>query len=116
MSKIVECKECKSMFLVLTDGGVKMDEVVANTVDAAKEKHVPVYSVNDNVCTVTVGDVLHPMTEAHLINWVLVETNKAKHIVELSANSNPTCEVALTEGEVVVKVYAYCNLHGLWSK
>ena len=66
---------CKPHHEILTEEIEKMIELVPNTTDAAGEKHVPVVEVNKNVVKVTVGEVIHPMTEAHLINFVVLETN-----------------------------------------
>ena len=55
--------------------GKPMEELVANTTDGATEKHVPVVDVKENSVTITVGEVLHPMTEDHYIMWINVVTN-----------------------------------------
>ena len=95
--------------------GEKMEELVPNTIDAAQEKHVPVYNIEGNKVTVTVGSVEHPMTPEHLIEWVAVETDKGYQVQYLSATMAPVCEFALAANEKLVAVYAYCNLHGLWK-
>lgn len=95
--------------------GEAMQEIVANTVDAAKEKHVPVYNVNGNVVEVTVGSIAHPMTEDHLIEWVLLESENGNQRKVLKAGDEPKAKFALVDGDKVKAVYAYCNLHGLWK-
>ena len=47
-----------------------MSEVVANTEDAAHEKHVPFTDIEEDIVYVKVGEVDHPMTEDHYITWV----------------------------------------------
>ena len=64
---------------------------------------------------VTVGSVIHPMTEEHLIEWVYLMTDKGGQRKCLSAGDAPTVEFKLV-GEKPIAVYAYCNLHGLWVK
>ena len=96
--------------------GQKMEELTANTVEAAVEKHIPEVAIENGLVKVVVGSVLHPMTEAHLIEWVAVQTNKGVQIKKLAANDQPACEFALVADEKVECVYAYCNLHGLWKK
>ena len=95
--------------------GEAMQEMVPNTVDAAKEKHVPVYNVNGNIVEVTVGSVAHPMTEEHLIEWVSLETELGNQRKLLKAGQEPKVCFALCPGDKVKSVYAYCNLHGLWK-
>lgn len=97
--------------------GEGADEVLtANTVDAAREKHVPLVERSGNDVVVTVGEVIHPMTEAHYIMWIALETNEGFHVKHLAPGEVPTAIFALTDGEEPVAAYEYCNLHGLWKK
>ncbi|MBQ6603037.1 MAG: desulfoferrodoxin FeS4 iron-binding domain-containing protein [Eubacterium sp.] len=100
----------------LTCCGQPMKELVPGTTDAAVEKHVPEYKVEDGKVIVTVGAVEHPMVDAHYIEWVAVETNFGVQRRALAPGHKPEAWFALTENEEVKAVYAYCNLHGLWMK
>ena len=86
-----------------------------NSTDAAGEKHVPVISVNGNVVTVTVGEVEHPMLEAHYIAFIALETDKGYSVRNLAAGDKPCTSIAIEDGEKVIAAYEYCNLHGLWK-
>jgi len=92
-----------------------MKELVANTEEGAYEKHIPVYNVKDNVVTVNVGSVAHPMINEHYIQWIALETNKGNQRKLLKPGQPPTAQFALLEGEEVIAVYEYCNLHGLYK-
>lgn len=123
MVKFFKCRHCGNVIIKLVDSkvpvmccGEKMIELVPNTTDAAGEKHVPVVEVNKNVVKVTVGEVIHPMTEAHLINFVVLETNKGVYVHHFTHLDEPITEFVISDNEEVVKVYEYCNLHGLWAK
>ena len=83
--------------------------------DAAHEKHVPVYQVHGNQVTVTVGEVAHPMTAEHYIEWICLQTKFASQHRKLEPNTPPTACFALCDGDAVERVYAFCNLHGLWQ-
>lgn len=116
------CKHCGNIITLVQNKGVpvvccgeKMHKIEPGTVDAAVEKHIPVYTVQDNTVTVNVGSVTHPMTVEHLINWVALETEQGTQIKHLKADGEPVVTFALAKGDAVKKVYAYCNLHGLWS-
>ena len=120
--KFFKCAKCGKIIAVVKESacptvccGEDMKEIVANTVDAAQEKHVPVYTVNGNVVDVNVGSVAHPMTEEHLIEWVMLETEQGNQRKPLKANSEPKVSFAISAGDKVKGVYAYCNLHGLWK-
>jgi superoxide reductase len=54
------------------------------------------------------------MTQEHLIEWVLIETEQGYQIKYLTAEGSPVANFSLTDGDKLVAVYAYCNLHGLW--
>ncbi|QFJ53681.1 desulfoferrodoxin family protein [Pseudobutyrivibrio xylanivorans] len=99
----------------MTCCGQKMKELVPGTSDGAVEKHVPVYTVDGNKVTVTVGSVEHPMAPEHYIEWIALETAKGAQRKVLNPGDKPSVEFMLTEDDSVVAVYAYCNLHGLWK-
>ena len=91
-----------------------MKELVANSTNAAQEKHVPQVHVNGNMVKVDVGSVKHLMEEAHSIVWVHIVTNQGTQRKYLKPNTDPIIEFALCPNEQLQEVYAYCNLHGLW--
>ncbi len=122
MFRVFRCDHCKNIITFLEDKGVpvmccgqKMTELVANTVDAAKEKHVPQVTKNGNVLTVCVGEVEHPMLEEHHISFVALETSQGVQIKTTYPGEKPVATFALAEGETFVAAYEYCNLHGLWK-
>lgn len=115
------CKHCGNLIgLIHSSGapiiccGEEMTELVANTVDASKEKHVPVVTVDGDKVTVKVGSVPHPMAEEHYIMWVYLQTGKGGQRKCLKPGEEPSAEFIVV-GDAPVAVYAYCNIHGLWS-
>ena len=120
--KFYRCKHCGQIVAVVKATGVPliccgeaMEEIVPGTTDAAVEKHVPVFTVEGNKVTVSVGSVEHPMVDAHYIEWIALETAKGAQRKVLKPGDKPCVEFALTDDDSVVAVYAYCNLHGLWK-
>ena len=125
MKKLVflKCNVCGNIVVKLVDKGVSlfccgqmMQEVNVNSTDAAVEKHVPVVEIEGKKVTVKVGEVEHPMTEAHLIKFIAIETKQGSQIKYLTAEDKPVAEFVLSEGDEFVAAYEYCNLHGLWKK
>ena len=119
--KFYICKHCGNLVAMINDAGVnpvccdeKMHLLEPNTVEASGEKHVPVVSVENGVLRVNVGAVGHPMADEHHIGWVYVQTDKGGMLRHLTPGSDPCAAFVLGE-EKPVKVYAYCNLHGLWA-
>lgn len=120
--RFFKCDHCGNIIVFLESKGVpvmccgqKMTELVPGSVDAAAEKHVPFVTVEGDCVKVKVGEVLHPATEAHHIDWIVLETAHGFVKRDLDPLSSPEAVFALT-GEKPVAVYAYCNLHGLWVK
>lgn len=94
--------------------GEPMEELVAGSVDAAVEKHVPAITRADGKIVVQVGSVEHPMLDAHYIEWIALATPDRLEIAYLKPGDKPVAEFACTGAEDVT-AYAYCNLHGLWK-
>ena len=94
--------------------GQAMKEIVPNTTDASQEKHVPVWCKEGNLVKVRVGSAAHPMIAAHYIEWVSLQTKAGNQRKALAPEQAPEVTFALTDGDEVEAVYAYCNLHGLW--
>jgi superoxide reductase len=119
--KFYICKHCGNLIGMLHDGGVPMiccgepmSELVANTVDASKEKHVPEVTVSGNNVEVKIGSAPHPMTEEHSIQWVYLQTQKGGQRKCLKPSDEPKATFAVTDDKPEA-VFAYCNLHGLWK-
>lgn len=121
--KFYICKHCGNIIAYAEQSGVPvaccgeaMSELEPNTTDAVVEKHVPVVTKSGDAVVVTVGSAEHPMTDEHLIKWVALQTKQGNQRKTLQAGAKPSVCFALCEGDEVVAVYAYCNLHGLWMK
>ncbi len=91
--------------------GQKLTPLIAGSVDAAREKHVPAAEVKDGRIYVEVGSVIHPMEQKHYIEWIAFVSDKDVDIHYLDPGEAPKAEFEGTAGTV----YAYCNLHGLWK-
>ena len=120
--KFYKCSICGKIIAVVESRptpticcGQPMEELVANTQDGAHEKHIPIFEVKDGVVTVKVGEVTHPMMDAHYIQWIALETNMGNQRKTLKPGQEPEAQFALLPGEEVVAVYEYCNLHGLYK-
>ena len=120
--KFYRCSHCGNIIAYMENKGVpvmccgqKMEEIIPGSVDAAAEKHVPVIAIDGDQVTVTVGDVIHPMTEPHHIAWIVLETANGFQKKDLDPLGDPAAVFALADDKVVA-AYEYCNLHGLWKK
>ena len=94
-----------------------MKELIPGEVDAAAEKHVPAVSVDKDRITVKIGSVAHPMTDAHYIEFIALETVQGLQVKYLNPDDEAAEAVfSLADDDRAVCAYAYCNLHGLWKK
>jgi superoxide reductase len=118
------CKGCGNFVLFVDEKtgctpkccGEPMEELVANTADAAVEKHVPQVADDGNIVKVQVGSTIHPMLDAHYIQFICLETDKGIQIKYLKPGEEPKAEFAPAGWEKAIAVYEFCNLHGLWKK
>ncbi len=117
------CKTCGNLITKIVDSSVPvvccgkaMDEIVAGSVEASEEKHIPVYALDGNKVFVMVGDVEHPMQKEHFIQWIAIETEKGSQIKYLSPEEKPAASFTIGSDDKLLTVYAFCNLHGLWKK
>ncbi|MDD2560816.1 MAG: desulfoferrodoxin family protein [Eubacteriales bacterium] len=120
--KFYYCSHCGNVVMYLFSSGVpviccgeEMKLLDAGTVDASREKHVPVLEIQHSVVTVKVGSVPHPMEEKHHIPFIVLETTAGYQVRHLKPGQAPQATFALGQDERVVAAYEYCNLHGLWK-
>lgn len=116
------CEHCGNMIAMVKDKGVpvmccgqKMTELIPGIVEASKEKHLPVFTIDNNKVYVMVGEVEHPMTDEHHIEWISIQTKAGNQRKTLSPSDSPVACFSICDGDEVEAVYAYCNLHGLWK-
>ncbi len=119
--RFLRCSHCGNIVAVVEDKGVpvmccgeKMAELVAGAVEASEEKHVPLFTIDKNKVYVVVGNVEHPMTPDHYIQWISIQTKFGNQRKCLSPNDKPVACFSICENDEVQAVYAYCNLHSLW--
>ena len=87
--------------------------LIANTVDAAQEKHVPVITVDGETVKVAVGSVEHPSLPAHYIEFIVLVTETGMQMKWLKPGDKPEAIFKVTDQPVAA--FEYCNLHGLWK-
>jgi len=115
------CKHCQNQVeLVVVGGGTltccgeAMTKLVANSTDAANEKHVPVIVDKGDSIEVTVGSVEHPMEEKHYIDFIELITEKGICRKYLKPGEKPEATFPVKMSEVK-EVREWCNLHRLWK-
>ncbi len=123
MAKLLEvykCELCGNIVEVVHAGagdlvccGEDMKLLTENTVDAAKEKHVPVIEIGAGSVKVTIGSVAHPMEEKHYIEWIELIADGKVYRQALNPGDAPTATFNVVAAKVTAR--ELCNLHGLWS-
>jgi len=119
--QVYKCEVCGNMVEVIHDGpgqlvccNQPMTLQEENTVDAAKEKHVPVIEKTAEGIVVKVGSVEHPMQDSHFIEWIQLLADGKAYRQFLNPGEKPVA-VFKVEGKDL-SAREYCNLHGLWKK
>lgn len=118
--QVYKCEVCGNIVEVLNGG---MGELVCcnqdmklmseNTVDAAKEKHVPVIEKIAGGYKVKVGSVAHPMEEKHYIQWIELLADDKSYTQFLKPGQAPEAVFMVEAAKVVAR--EYCNIHGHWK-
>jgi superoxide reductase len=119
--EILKCEKCGNVVEVLHTGtgplhccGQAMKHLAENTVDAAKEKHVPVVTHTETGIKVAVGSVPHPMEEKHFIEWVeVIGENGTAFMHFFKPGQKAEVEFPVKDKNITVR--EYCNLHGVWK-
>ena len=119
--EVYKCLVCGNIVEVLHGSigelvccGKPMKLMVENTVDASKEKHVPVIEKTSGGIKVKVGNVAHPMEEKHYIEWIEIIADGRTYRKFLKPDDKPEAEFNIT-GFDKIEAREYCVLHGLWK-
>ena len=119
-NEIYKCPTCGNIVEVLQVGagelvccGAPMVLMAENTVDAAKEKHVPEITKIDGGYKVVVGSTAHPMEEKHWIEWIELIADGKVDRQELNPGDAPEATFKVKADKVEVR--ELCNLHGVWK-
>ncbi|MCX5749694.1 MAG: desulfoferrodoxin [Candidatus Saganbacteria bacterium] len=118
--EVYKCSVCGNIVEVLFVGGGElvccgqpMVLQVENTVDASKEKHVPVIEKMSEGIKVKIGSIAHPMEDKHYIQWVQIIAGDRSYREFLRPGMTPEAVFKLANGTMSAR--EYCNLHGLWK-
>jgi superoxide reductase len=120
LREIYKCTLCGNIIEILHDGdgelvccGQPMQLVKENTVDASKEKHVPVIEKTKTGVKIKIGSIPHPMEEKHYIEWIQIIADNISYRKFLKPGDKPEAEFVVTAEKISAR--EFCNLHGLWK-
>jgi len=118
--QIYKCEVCGNIVEMVHEGEGElvcceqpMKHYEENTVDASKEKHVPVIEKIEGGFKVKVGSVPHPMEEKHYIEWIEVIADGKAYRQFLKPGDAPEAVFMINASTITAR--EYCNLHGLWK-
>jgi superoxide reductase len=118
--EVFKCEMCGNIVEVIHAGkgelvccNKPMMLMKENTVDASREKHVPVIEKTQGGITVKVGSVAHPMEEKHYIEWIEVIVDGKTYRQFLSPGGLPEAFFPITGEDITAR--EFCNMHGLWK-
>jgi len=118
--QIYKCEVCGNIVEMLHEGAGElvccnqpMKLFEENTVDAAREKHIPVMEKTTSGTKVKVGSIAHPMEEKHYIEWIEIIADGKAYRQFLNPGDAPEATFNIEAGNLTVR--EYCNVHGLWK-
>jgi len=118
--EVYKCEVCGNIVEVAHGGagelvccGKPMILQIENTVDASKEKHVPVIEKLADGFKITIGSVLHPMEQKHYIEWIELIADDKAYRQFLNPGDQPVAIFKIIAEKAVAR--EYCNIHGLWK-
>jgi len=118
--EVYKCAVCGNIVEVLHGGGGElvccgepMNLLAENTVDAAREKHVPVMEKVSGGIKVSVGSIPHPMEEKHYIEWIEIIADGKAYRQFLNPGDAPETTFNVEADQITAR--EYCNLHGHWK-
>lgn len=94
--------------------GKKMILLEASGDDKGKEKHIPVLLESGDNYVIQIGEIEHPMSAEHHIEWIEVATNEEILKKYTAIGERPVFEIG--KRHTIKTVRSYCNIHGLWKK
>lgn len=121
--EMYKCELCSNLIEVVLPGvgelvccGQPMTLLLANTVDAAQEKHVPFFVKKDEELEIRIGSEPHPMTDEHYIQFIEAVSKDERYVKRkyLYPSDDP---IMVLKGYDIGSMIARenCNLHGLWE-
>lgn len=124
---LYKCNICGNIVEVVADGGgvlvccgEEMQKLEPKHEDLYAEKHVPSVHFEgegkEQTVYIQVGDVEHPMTEEHYIQFIEAFSKDGVYLKRkiLSPKEKPELHFLCSSKEMIVR--EYCNIHGLWEK
>lgn len=121
LHQIYKCEVCGNMVNVIHSGtgtlvccDKPMTLQVEHDQDQGFEKHLPSLSFEDSKLIVNIGDIPHPMEDAHYIEWIEYVVNGVSSRKFLKPSEKPQAVFDFIESDSYI-VRAYCNIHGLWE-
>jgi superoxide reductase len=116
------CNLCGNLVELIINGGGEliccgepMEKLIPKEKEEGNEKHLPVVEIKGNEVTVKVGNVAHPMTDSHHIEWILIFYNNKIQKIKLNYTDDPKATFIVEEDFNDMEIYEYCNIHGLWK-
>ncbi|VEU82131.1 desulfoferrodoxin family protein [Acholeplasma hippikon] len=116
--KIFECESCNDVWIKLQVAETmnccqnELHQVKENMDPEVIETHTPIIKKMGDFIYVEVNKE-HPMLDVHHLELIIIETNHGVHVKKLFSQNLIKAQFILTEGEVIINIYVYCNVHHL---
>lgn len=121
--ELYKCEICGNIAeIVINKGGVlvccgeKMKKLTPSTTEAGEEKHLPIIERENGGVKVKIGEIPHPMSDEHYIQFIEAISDDLKYLKRKYLNPNEEAVLKFKCGcsEKIIS-REYCNIHGLWQ-
>ena len=120
--EIFRCNVCGNIVEIVNGGagelvccGEPMELIKVKNEETLVEKHKPVISSKGENITIMVGEVIHPMTEEHHIEFIEAISLDGKYLYRkyLTADEHPKMEFFCKTDKMIAR--ELCNIHGFFE-
>ena len=123
--KYYKCEICGNIFSVIDDSGVVpkccgQDMAILNN-ENPSDAHAIMVNESETMydakrIRVCIGEnVLHPMNTDHYIKFIGLVTDKSTHTYFFNPGDKPCAKFFIRKNENIQRIYAYCNIHGMYK-
>ena len=120
--EIYKCDICGNVIEIVNEGagelvccGSPMKLSVSQNEETMFEKHKPVIEADDNNIKIKVGEVAHPMTKEHHINFIEAISLDGKYLYRKYLEIDEAAQMEFFCKTKSMTARELCNLHGLFE-
>ena len=120
--EIYKCEICGNVIEIIGEGqgqlvccGENMKLLESMTEETMEEKHKPVFEIKEDNIKIKIGEIPHPMTKEHHIDFIEAISLDEKYLYRKYLNADEAAGFQFYCKTNKMKARELCNVHGLWE-